>query len=185
MAVSTIDSSGLTSPLSATNLGTPSAINLSNATALAVAAMPTGSVIQVVYTTTNTLATYTRGQTITPLTTSITPSSTSSRIIVIACIGIGQNTASDVGINCNRNGTALQTGSGGASTNPTWIAAMNVGSGDFYQQTLTLLDSPSTTSAISYTFDCYINSGNTMYFNRRGSDQSYCGSSMVILMEVR
>jgi len=45
MAVSTIDSSGLTSPLSATNLGTPSAINLSNATALPKAALPSGSVL--------------------------------------------------------------------------------------------------------------------------------------------
>jgi hypothetical protein len=41
MAVSTIDSSGLTSPLSATNLGTPSALVLTNATGLPQAGLGT------------------------------------------------------------------------------------------------------------------------------------------------
>jgi hypothetical protein len=44
MAVSTIDSSGLTSPLSATNLGTPSALVLTNATGLPTAGLVDASV---------------------------------------------------------------------------------------------------------------------------------------------
>jgi len=50
MPISTIGQNGLNAPLSLTtpNLGTPSAINLSNATALPRAALPTGTVLQVV-----------------------------------------------------------------------------------------------------------------------------------------
>jgi hypothetical protein len=52
MAISTINQAGLNAPLTLTapNLGTPSAINLSNATSLALGALPSGSVIQTVYT---------------------------------------------------------------------------------------------------------------------------------------
>ena len=56
MAISTINQNGLNAPLTLTspvlttpNLGTPSAINLANATNLSWAAMPAGSVIQTVY----------------------------------------------------------------------------------------------------------------------------------------
>jgi len=154
-------------------------------TGLSAASLPTGSVIQVVYTTTNTQATYTRGQIMTPLTTSITPSSASSRIIVMLTIGLGQDAGADIGINVVRNGVDLQLGSGGSNTNSTFVPIMGYSSGNFNQQTLTLLDSPATTSAVTYTFYNYVNGVRTAYFNRRGADTTYACSSSVVLMEVK
>ena len=76
MAISTINQNGLNAPLSLTapNLGTPSAINLTNATALPSAALPTGSVLQVVNATTTSNFTTTSGSYVsTGFTASITP----------------------------------------------------------------------------------------------------------------
>jgi hypothetical protein len=143
----------------------------------------TGGILQVISVTSNSQTTYTRTQTMTPWTLTITPSSTSSQIIIYFNIGLGTNTASDLGINCNRNGTQLQGGTGASGTNATWVPVMNESSGDFHQQTLFLVDSPATTSAVTYTFTCYINA-NTMYVNRRGGDTSFSSSSMAMAMEV-
>lgn len=76
MPISTINQNGLNAPLTLTspvlttpNLGTPSAINLANATGLPKSALPSGSIIQVQSTNWNTPLTYTSasggGQTLT------------------------------------------------------------------------------------------------------------------------
>jgi hypothetical protein len=70
--------------LTTPNLGTPSAINLSNATSLAYAALPTGSVLQVVNATyatqvSNSTSTYAD----TGLTATITPKFATSKILVL------------------------------------------------------------------------------------------------------
>jgi hypothetical protein len=61
---------------------------------------------------------------------------------------------------------------------------MNQGSGDCFSASFMYLDSPATTSAIAYKVRNAINSGRTMYWNRRGGDSSYACSSSVILMEI-
>lgn len=152
---------------------------------ISASSLPSGSVLQVVYTSTNTLATYTRGQTMTPFTTSITPSSTSSRIIVMLTIALSQDSAADIGINVLRNGTDIQTGSGGSNTNSTFIPCMSFGAGNLIQQTITVVDSPSSTSSVTYSFINYVNSGRTAFLNRRGQDATYACTSSVVLMEVK
>jgi hypothetical protein len=86
MPISTINQNGLNAPLTLTApvLGTPASINLSNATSLGFAALPTGSVLQVVSvniigggSTTSTSFVNTN------LTASITPLKTTSKIFVI------------------------------------------------------------------------------------------------------
>jgi hypothetical protein len=158
---------------------------VTSASSLTASQLPSGSILQVVSTTTNTIATYTRGQTMTPLTTSITPSSASSRIIVMLTIALSQDSAADIGINVIRNSTDIQTGSGGSNTNATFIPCMSLGAGNLVEKTLTLVDSPSSTSAVSYSFINYVNSGRTAYLNRRGQDASYACSSTVVLMEIK
>jgi hypothetical protein len=158
---------------------------VTSASSLTASQMPSGSILQVVYTTTNTTATYTRGSTMTPLTTTITPSSTSSRIIVMLTIALSQDSAADIGINVIRNVTDIQTGSGGSNTNATFIPCMGFVAGNLIQQTLTVVDSPSSTSAVTYSFINYINSPRTAYLNRRGQDTSYACSSTVVLMEIK
>ena len=166
-------------------LPTTSGTVLTSASSLTSSQLPAGSVLQVVYTSTNTLATYTRGQTMTPFTTAITPSSTSSRVIIMLTIALSQDSAADIGINVLRNGTDIQTGSGGSNTNSTFIPCMSFGAGNLIQQTLTIVDSPSSTSAVTYSFINYVNSGRTAFLNRRGQDATYACRSSVVLMEVK
>ena len=148
MAVSTIDSSGLTSPLSATNLGTPSAINLSNATALAKAALPTGSVLQVVqvlYSTpmSTTSATYVS----TGMSASITPSSASNKIMILAQYQVGSASSFWSYTTFYRNGTTNVSTTG--STNP--VGNYNNNATDYHIPTyFGFVDSPATTSSTTY-----------------------------------
>ena len=152
---------------------------------MALGNMPTGSVLQVVQTISNTLAAFLRDEYINQLTTSITPSSASSKILVCINIGgISSDAAADVGIRIYRDSTELAAGATGSSTNPAFIPFMNQGSGDCFSSSFMYLDSPSTTSSISYKFRNAVNSGRTMYWNRRGSQGDYACSSSVILMEI-
>jgi len=153
MAVSTIDSSGLTSPLSATNLGTPSAINLSNATALAKAALPTGSVLQVVQATKGDyqVASSNGGSwvDITSLSLSITPSSTSSKILTFSRIQMHSD--GNMFLRLVRNSTPIGVGDADgvriqASAGDGYFTDDNHNQG----YAINYMDSPSTTSATTY-----------------------------------
>jgi hypothetical protein len=143
-------------------LGTPSAIVLTNATGLARAALPTGSVLQVVN------ATYSGGTTSssttyadTGLTVSITPTSSSSKILVLVSINGGYKSGSDCAL-CTRlvrdssaisniDGTSLYTGS-------TATAGGTV--------SFNYLDSPATTSSTIYKVQmASSNAGRTVQIN--------------------
>jgi hypothetical protein len=103
MAISTINQAGLNAPLTLTspvlttpNLGTPSAINLSNATALPTSALPAGSIVQIVSTTK--VDTFSSSGTtyidVTGLSVSITPQFSTSKLMISvngsgAAAGIG------------------------------------------------------------------------------------------------
>lgn len=98
MAISTIGQNGLNAPLSLTspalttpNLGTPSAINLSNATALARAALPSGTVIQVATAVSTGNVSWTGVNIYLGLQATLTPTSASSRIFAIATIQCATN----------------------------------------------------------------------------------------------
>jgi hypothetical protein len=150
MAVSTIDSSGLTSPLTATNLGTPSAINLSNATSLAKAALPTGSVLQVVNATYTTQTTNNTGSFVSSgLSASITPSSSSNKILIFASGGDVSTTSNSTGVaHALYRGTSTQLNQY-SNQGPVYIGT----GGNFYIGTgpsTSYLDSPSTTSSVTY-----------------------------------
>lgn len=167
MAISTIGANGLTTPLPAANLGTPSAINLSNATALPKAALPTGSVLQVVQATSTTYyqttsSTYQQ----TNLTTTITPTSATSKILVMVQtqIGVFERNWSDIALYRN-NTTGLQ----GATANSGVYMGPPAGTSfdGHAPGVITYLDSPATTSATTY----------TMYFRSRNGS----GMARVIL----
>jgi len=162
MPISTIGQNGLNAPLSLTspalttpNLGTPSAINLSNATALAKAALPTGSVLQVVNSVSTTQYSTTSSTLTGTLSLSITPLFASSKILLNWMIAGGVNGGSNVGAHwaLYRNGSSVadyayvlynSSGSAGQMLNPVPII--------YY-------DSPATTSAVTY--QLYIAAGGT------------------------
>jgi hypothetical protein len=85
-ATQTLTNKTLTSPVLTTpNLGTPSAVVLTNATGLSSAALPTGSVVQVIYASTTTaFNTASSTYVATPLTATIIKSFSSSKILILA-----------------------------------------------------------------------------------------------------
>jgi hypothetical protein len=119
---------------------------------------PSGSVIQVV--TNNYSTAFSTASTTfvaTGLSASITPSSTSSRIVILAQYQVGANSSHWVYTAVFRNGTNFSTGSG----NP--VGNYNNNATDYHIPTyLGMVDSPITTSAVTYAlYTRTTNAGNT------------------------
>ena len=143
-------------------------------------------VLQVKYTHTTAIGNFTPSEEITQLATSITPSSTSSNILVIVNIGFASaNGAADAGFVIKRDSTSLQVGSGAATFNTTFGAFMNMGSADGVSSTGIIIDDEiSTTSSVTYKCFVEINSGRELVFNKRNSDNTMRTQSRIILMEL-
>jgi hypothetical protein len=158
------------------------------AQSIAKASLPTGSVLQVVSTTkTDTFSTTSATVVqITGLTATITPSSTSSKILVIANVQVGDaNNLDETGFILYRNSTQISLASGGTSFN--WTVR---GLGTSANPTkilcpvgLNFLDSPSLTSAITYSIYTQSNGSSVIYINRTTND-SIRATSTITLMEI-
>ena len=145
-------------------------------------------VLQVKYTHTTITGNLSNGDTITQLTTNITPSSTSSSILVIVNFGlVSTNNTADVGFDIYRDSTQLQVGSGasGSPGNVTSGAFHNMGSGDSVSATAIIIDDEiSTTSQVAYGVVARPNGSRQFTINRRASDNSLHTQSRMILMEL-
>ena len=185
MAISTINQAGLTAPLTLTapNLGTPSAINLSNATGVPASALPSGSVIQTIYSllpstsgiTTTSTSFVTTGHTLT-----ITPRySTSKILLTVSAYCYNTYTGWGSAYTIYRNGsnvvsvagnTVLGGQRGDSNSNP---MAFNMN--------LMYVDSPASTSAQTYTVYVLSNNAtNTTYYPTAAG--SFVGSSVATLV---
>jgi len=134
--------------------------------------LPTGSVLQVVsaFSTTIFATTSTSYVDITGMAVSITPSSTSSKVLVQVIGSSGNNDAGYITmVQLTRNGTAI--GGGAAASNrpsafgvsrPASVDTMDTVGGVF-------LDSPSSTSAVVYKLQMKVQ-GATGTFNKTGRD---------------
>ena len=155
--------------------------------------VPVGTILQVVSTAktdtfTSTSATFT---TVTGLSASITPSSTSSKVIAIVQLShglnnnagfghfrlAGGNAASYVG---NSSGSRISAVFGGFSF-PNNVNKLESGS-------IVFLDSPNTTSSTTYSVECRLASTGGIFVNRSASDTDSDvhtrGASTITLMEV-
>ena len=126
---------------------------------------------------------------ITGFSVSITPSSTSSKILVVINVGMLSNSAANgTFINLLRGTTNIvSTTAGGATdTKDAW----NVGGGDtstgsrkFNCPNISYLDSPSSSSSTTYKCQLAVNGG-TGYFNRWALNNDHSGVSTITAMEV-
>jgi hypothetical protein len=184
MPISTVNQKGLDAPLSLTapNLGTPSALVLTNATALPKAALPTGSVLQVVYGTPQTSPTVTSSTTYvaTSTTATITPQFSSSKIVVIANGGISfsdsanQNGASYATLYRDSTDLGKSDGTGLTGLYTSGVTYNDLGG----SLPMSIVDSPSSTSAITYKVYVKVEqSGLALYYAWRGL-------GTIILMEI-
>ena len=152
---------GLTSGANANKVIIPSGQTLdASAGSVVLPAGAGGKVLQVVNVTTSNLQSFTSTSfTASNLSVSITPSSTSSKILAIGSTSIGNSTNGFTAITLYRDSTNLGTGNGFAYTKDfgaLWRASA----------ALNYLDSPNTTSSVTYAIYCRIQeAGHTGYVN--------------------
>ena len=157
-----------------------------------------GKVLQVVSTTkTDTFSTTAGGNapaTITGLTATITPSSTSSKILVIPNLNIGSSTDNHIALTLFRGTTAIGIGDTASNRPRASFTGSNLTQGSTYtwnMQTASFnfLDSPNTTSATTYSVKVGGNGSTTIYVNRSGRDRDITTedgryASTITLMEI-
>ena len=155
-------------------------------------ALPTGSILQVVSTTkTDTFtSTSTSMVDITGLSATITPSSTSSKILVMASVASGNTGSQQYGFRFMRDATPIAVGDAAGSRTPVTIGVYFGGSNFAYHastMTSQILDTPSTTSSVTYKVQGNTN-GDTFTINRNGADPDVSTVrrpvSTITLMEV-
>lgn len=155
-------------------------------------AAQTGGILQVVQAnTTSTFSSTSTGSWVsTGFSASITPSSTSSKILVTIQLSTGQSTSGwSTNWGIQRNGTQI---GGGVSTSGApayfWIATDAYSSdNEIYGLSQSYIDSPATTSAVTYLLT-YYGEGNTGYLNRQqnlgSGTNNATGISTITLMEI-
>jgi hypothetical protein len=156
---------------------------------------PSESVIQIVQTVMLSAASYSGSafNEISPLNTSITPSATSSRILIIPNIDYSAPNGYRTGLRIRRNGTDILLGDASSSrTRASQLGRFFDGSDQMVCQANRMyLDSPSSTSSVTYSFALSLENvtGNSIQINRTVNDADsashFRGTSTVILMEIR
>ena len=167
---------------------------INNNTLSAITGLPAGvggKVLQVVnvtktdkFTTTTVLPSFTD---ITGMSVAITPSATSSKILVLVnCILSNGNTSYGSGVRMQRAGTSIYIGdSSGSATR--MLAGQGINSGHSYQIGSQILDSPNTTSATTYQLQLGSEAAGTAVIGGSSSTTGayHCAAaSSITLMEI-
>ena len=135
-------------------------------------ALPTGTVLQVVSTTktdTFSMSSTTFGD-VTGLSVSITPTSATSKILVISNLNWG-GSASDIFL-CRllRDSTVISAGNVASNRSPSFASMRTANADNMVTSSVTFLDSPTTTSATTYKVQVRVGGGDTVYVNRNAND---------------
>jgi len=150
-------------------------------------AMPAGSVIQVVQTVKRDTASTTSSSfsSIPGMDVSITPISTSSKILItvsISTTNIGVVNQNDA-LKLSRNGSSINNATGSSGT-PMTLFVRNQDTNAFEVSSITYLDNPGTTSATTYGVLFAAFSGGTMSVNNEGSGLDARPISTITAMEI-
>lgn len=157
------------------------ATTTSTSNKLTTSQMPTGSVLQVVsFYGTSVDSTSNTGFVNTSATLSITPSSSSNKILLMSAATISMATSNVAKFAFARNGTIVNGGG------QNWGAVFQITSayGTAYGNAWSeiYLDSPATTSAITYTVQFGVDAGGPVYFNGRGAGNG--GGATLTALEI-
>ena len=147
--------------------------------AIAVGDLPAGSVLQVVQasTTTKTQTTTDGSWVSVEPSASITPSSTSSKILILHSAGGCASAGGSYGLRIMRDSTEIRVRARHGYGGDEYLTSVNFDT--------TYLDSPSTTSAVTYSFDIYISaSGGSVRHNDDAGHLTEIASATTILMEI-
>ena len=185
-------------PIAINGSGTLTGIStggISDTKAVADAAMPAGAIIQIVSTTkTDTFSSATSGSwvDVTGLTATITPASSSNKILVTVMCSVGNSgSGTRSGMKLLRGSTGIAIADAAGNRERASFGTFNAHGNSNNQQVpahVQVLDSPSTTSATTYKIQLHTGDSSTMYLNRTGEDVDTSnekrGVSTITLMEV-
>ena len=115
------------------------------------------------------------------LTVTLTPSATSSKVLISTQIHAGFNDFNFVRFSILRNSTPIAQGSSGTSANDSII--MYITPGNIQSGSISFLDSPATTSSTTYKIQMAV-FANTGYVNRYSTDTQLNAVSSITAMEV-
>jgi hypothetical protein len=122
------------------------------------------------------------------LSVSITPTSISSKVLVMCnwYTGIDGSTNPDIMARLARNSTAIGIGNNGGTDNVSAIPISGTQSTYVtFNSSVTYLDSPASTSAITYKLQMRNwSAGSTYYVGKRGLNTSFIIPSFITLMEI-
>ena len=122
---------------------------------------------------------------ITGVTNTITPTATSSKIWIQGTLLWGRSTNNTMWMQMFRGSTLIneQTFATGSNTDSFYASGTNSGYYVLRQAPFSFLDSPSTTSATTYTIKWRVD-GNTIWLNRIGADTNQGGTSQLNTLEI-
>ena len=147
--------------------------------------MPTGSVLQVKQTLSSARATVTTATLSDFLTVSITPTSTSSKILVEVKMYVGSTWWNNRTVFAIARDSTVITGNSGNIWPWQYGADSNNASNELCYNTACVLDSPSTTNAITYKAQLASQDGSkTVAMNGNHSSSSNYGQSSITVMEI-
>ena len=130
---------------------------------------------------------------VTDLNVSITPSSTSNKVLVTGRLSFGRdnnNTGATMRLLRTVSGTSTEIGSGvSEGSRPAGMHELSTpGSSEMREATINFLDSPNTTSSITYQVQIRSRDGSEVSANRTGSDGNEVynvrSSSTITVMEI-
>lgn len=147
-----------------------------------------GKILQVVQATKTDTASVTGTSFSSVFTASITPSATTSKVLVIANLSVGQAASNFANIRLTRSSSTLLQGDTAGSRTRVTTQANPGGAGTMSAAGVCYLDSPSSTSALTYEIEIASHTTGAVYLNRSGTDTDAAGfargASTITLMEV-
>jgi hypothetical protein len=121
---------------------------------------------------------------VTGLSVNITPSSATSKILVLAQIYGGSDASTGYYVNLVRNSTSLNISTAGSGVGNS-TAGSYFASGSFWSTSpIMFLDSPATTSSTTYKIQLFNSGSGTLAVNRRADDAVVGGSSTITVLEI-
>jgi hypothetical protein len=131
-----------------------------------------GKVLQVVSTTktdTFSMSSTTFGD-VTGLSVSITPTSATSKILVISNLNWGSSANDINSARLLRDSTVISAGAAASNRSPSFAGMRTASADNIVTVSVTFLDSPATTSATTYKVQVRVGSADTVYVNRTATD---------------
>jgi hypothetical protein len=157
-------------------------------TTLSATGSSSGKILQVVQATKTDTASVTGTTFSSVFTASITPSSATSQVLVMASLSIGVTASNFIMLRLTKAGSSLLLGDAASSRLRVTTQSNSVSNGAMSSVSISYLDSPASTSSQTYAIEIASHTTGAVYLNRSGADTDTAafarGASTIILMEV-